>query len=196
MTISQHRHILISIMKLKNGFTIVELIVVIVVIAILVSVTVVAYNGVQNSAYESKAVSIVKTYETALKIYRTRYGQFPEYAGMGGGWVCLGRASDYPARDGFAAGECEKYGSNSVRVDNNFANELDKVLDKPVSGELPVVQYSGGRARGVMFLNDEPHNDSSIDYYAKGSQGCPRGEKEITNGNTLCVVYIDGERSN
>lgn len=183
-------------MRQKAGFTIVELVVVVAVIGILAAISVVTYNGIVNRAYESKAVAIVKDYETALKVYRARHGNYPDYAGSGGGWVCLGTTSQYPARDGFAAGECEKYGSNSIRTDDNFMAALNTVMGHPVSGELPTVTYSGGKARGVMFINDEVHNDSSIDYYSKGSQGCPRGVKEITNGNTLCVVYIDGERNN
>ena len=39
--------------KTTSGFTIVELLIVIVVIAILAAITVVAYNGVQNRAYDS-----------------------------------------------------------------------------------------------------------------------------------------------
>lgn len=40
--------------KSKSGFTIVELIVVIVVIAILASITLVAYNNVQKRALDTK----------------------------------------------------------------------------------------------------------------------------------------------
>lgn len=39
------------------GFTIVELLIVVVVIAILASITVVAYSGVQNSAHDSAVQS-------------------------------------------------------------------------------------------------------------------------------------------
>ena len=41
----------------KTGFTIVELLIVIVVIAILASITIVAYNGIQNQATESSVKS-------------------------------------------------------------------------------------------------------------------------------------------
>ncbi len=43
--------------KNKNGFTIVELLIVVVVIAILAAITIVAYNGIQNRAKESSAQS-------------------------------------------------------------------------------------------------------------------------------------------
>lgn len=40
--------------KNKNGFTIVELLIVIVVIGILAAITIVAYNGIQNRAQDTK----------------------------------------------------------------------------------------------------------------------------------------------
>lgn len=42
--------------KDKSGFTIVELLIVVVVIAILAAITIVAYNGIQNRAKKSSAV--------------------------------------------------------------------------------------------------------------------------------------------
>lgn len=57
----------IKTLKRDRGFTIVELLIVIVVIAILAAITIVAYNGVQNRARDTNnktdAVSLVKVAE-------------------------------------------------------------------------------------------------------------------------------------
>ncbi len=61
----------------NRGFTIVELLIVIVVIAILASISIVAYNGIQRRANVSAAYSDMKSLGQAFEIYRVDYGQYP-----------------------------------------------------------------------------------------------------------------------
>lgn len=56
--------------KSTSGFTIVELLVVIVVIGILASITVVAYKGIQNRAYLASAYSDLSMVANKMEIYR------------------------------------------------------------------------------------------------------------------------------
>ena len=176
-------------MKRAGGFTIVELLIVIVVIGILAAIVIIAFNGIQIRAYEAKALSIVNAYEKGLKMYKAEKGRYPSYTNdnMSNVWVCLGSADQYPARDGFAAGQCETWSGPTVVTDEGFVNELRTVMGPPVSGELPVIDYGSGRARGVMYHAA----GQSIDYYMKGTGACPRGVKTIDNGNTRCVIHID-----
>lgn len=60
-----------------RGFTIVELLIVIVVIGILTSVTVVAYRGIQGRARDSQRLSDLKTIMKALEIYKINNGVYP-----------------------------------------------------------------------------------------------------------------------
>jgi len=53
-------------LKTTNGFTIVELLIVIVVIAVLAAISVIAYNGVQQRARLSKIQSDLTTIEKAI----------------------------------------------------------------------------------------------------------------------------------
>lgn len=80
-----------SMKKTVNGFTIIELLVVIVVIAILVAITIVAYNGIQNRTLDTRRESDMVTIKKALLAYSAVHGGVPVVhtysTGTGfGGW--------------------------------------------------------------------------------------------------------------
>lgn len=70
--------------KTKSGFTIVELLIVIVVIGILASITVVAFNGVRARALESEKISKVSQIQKALESYKVINGTYPGTTQIGG----------------------------------------------------------------------------------------------------------------
>lgn len=61
----------------QRGFTIVELLIVIVVIGILAVIAIVAYNGVQQRARDSMRTSDVTAVEKALELYKVDNGSYP-----------------------------------------------------------------------------------------------------------------------
>ena len=64
--------------RLSKGFTIVELLIVVVVIAILAAITIVAYNGIQSRAKTSAVLSTTKQAFTKIQTYATLNAeQFP-----------------------------------------------------------------------------------------------------------------------
>lgn len=63
--------------KLTVGFTVVELAIVITVIAILATITVVSYRGVQERAEFAKASNDMKLINDAIEIYKARTNTYP-----------------------------------------------------------------------------------------------------------------------
>lgn len=61
----------------QKGFTIVELLIVIVVIAILAAITIIAYNGIQKRANDAAIQSDLKNIATALSNYNALKGTYP-----------------------------------------------------------------------------------------------------------------------
>jgi prepilin-type N-terminal cleavage/methylation domain-containing protein len=61
----------------KRGFTIVELLIVIVVIAILAAISIVAYNGIQDRAKNIRVQSDIKQVATLIEMYYAQEGTYP-----------------------------------------------------------------------------------------------------------------------
>lgn len=64
----------------RLGFTIVELLIVIVVIGILAAITIVAYNGIQARAENTKTVNSVTAYARAIRSYAAINNTYPIFA--------------------------------------------------------------------------------------------------------------------
>ena len=61
----------------NTGFTIVELLIVIVVIAILAAITIVAYNGIQARARDTARIEKVTAIAKAIELYQADNGRYP-----------------------------------------------------------------------------------------------------------------------
>lgn len=79
-------------MARKNtGFTIVELLIVIVVIGILAAIVIVSYNGIKNSADRASSASEAKQWAKLFELYKVKHGDLSAFAV---GAYCLG--TGYP----------------------------------------------------------------------------------------------------
>ncbi len=61
----------------SQGFTIVELLIVVVVIAILAAITIVSYNGITSRANASSAKSTASTVQKKIEAYNAEVGNYP-----------------------------------------------------------------------------------------------------------------------
>lgn len=82
--------------KSMNGFTIVELLVVIIVIAILAAISVVAYTGIQSRARDSQRLNNARDIVQSLNRYYAINGRYPSPTALSGSWE---RSDSEPAAD-------------------------------------------------------------------------------------------------
>lgn len=68
---------LVDIKNKSQGFTIVELLIVVVVIAILAAITIVSYNGITNRADQSAAKAAASTAQKKIELFQAENGRYP-----------------------------------------------------------------------------------------------------------------------
>lgn len=76
-----------------HGFSLIELIVVIVVIGILAAITIVSYNGIQTRATNTSRATEVRKYADLITLYQATLRKFPaapDVADIPNGTYCLG----------------------------------------------------------------------------------------------------------
>ena len=94
----------------SRGFTIVELLIVIVIIAILAAITIVSFNGLQVRARDNMRTDITSKIKRALEVYKIDNGRYPgATANPGnGGWEMsndvAGSFMEYLVDSGFPSG--------------------------------------------------------------------------------------------
>lgn len=106
-----------------SGFTIVELLIVIVVIAILAAITIVAYNGIQARASDSRIQSAAKQIEKAIQLYVNDYGPLPTGLGYYASAPpdCTASAGGWAAKTAYAHNCTLEYELNDKGLlPNNF----------------------------------------------------------------------------
>lgn len=174
-----------------KGFTIIELLIVIVVVGILTGITASAYTGIQQRAHNTSVSTSAKQFHTALMTYKALNGKYPpvpaDVPGEGSdSRVCLG--SGY---EGNVCGDTQ-YPS---KVFAPFDDALSNLIEIP-KGSTTVIDmpYSPGETwTGVAFIDDEGEPNS---FSVEGEPNPHYMMYVIFGGNADCGLKVATEDPN
>lgn len=77
---------------IKNGFTLVELLIIIAFVGLLSAFLFSSYSSVQLRTRDTQRKNDLKQIQTALELYRQDYGRYPYFSGMqAGNWLTISR---------------------------------------------------------------------------------------------------------
>lgn len=168
----------------RAGFTIVELLIVIVVIAVLASITVTAFNGIQQRARNTQRAAAADAYVKMVRLYITQNGAYPFSANS-----CLGDTNPDTNSDG--VGDCGTNGDTTQS--NTLVTELKKVASSLPPVDFPAIQDGANKITGIRYnwsnsrTVDGKTRPLMILYYLEGNaQDCGRSDvsQDIGSGTT------------
>lgn len=167
----------------NDGFTLVELLIVIVVIAILATISIVAYTNIQRRAENAKTISGVTQYVTILHSYKVLNGDYPTTAG-GGRYSCLGT--------GYAGDVCHVSDGSEMGVNDDAFNAAVRTVASSLpqlSTKMLTISGTQSTAGGSFH-----YNSKMIRYHLAGTnQECSAGGTGYSyNGTTTqCRIILD-----
>ena len=166
-----------GIFKQTRGFTIVELLIVIVVIAILAAITIVAYNGIQTQTKNTKTINAAAAWIKALKLYEADNGAFPSANS------CLGTTTTYDGN-----GRC--WDSGTWVINSAFLTAMSKYMSSSPEPDTTYIDPVNNPDRRGAFY----HTSGSIRYIwvmLVGINSCPdiAGLPLSTQGSGTDGIY-------
>ena len=157
--------------KRQSGFTIVELLIVIVVIGILAAITIASFNGVTSKAYNARVQSAVNVYAKTINAYNAENGAWPPQT-VG----CLGA--------GYASNQCWSGTNGNITVNTDLDTALSPYISRKPEMDAALMQYTNVDKRtGVVYWNNS--NGVRLEYYLKGR------DQKCLNGTTGTVYSSD-----
>lgn len=181
-----------------SGFTIVELLIVIVVIAILAAITIVAFNGVQARANDSRMRSSMNQLEKAIRNWATMTGELPK-----GGWSSTVGVSGNNCVDGTGgwifsgayACSLEDVLLTQKLIPSGFTRSLppNKSYGSNTDGALSVMFYpcGGGGKYALYWHLLSPSPDDTANLSAVEAAGCPTSPRTTYGMKTAKLIMLN-----
>lgn len=129
--------------SVRHGFTIVELLIVVVIIAVLAAITVAAFNGVQRRANESASASGASTAVKKIELYKGVNGTYPATLADVAFSPAGGTSYQYYV-DGTSANYCVTATTNNVSMYSNSSTPAPQkggCAGHTVDGVAPITNY-------------------------------------------------------
>lgn len=167
-----------------KGFTIVELLIVIIVIAIVAAITIVAYNGIQTRAENTKTLEAVATYVKALKLQAGETGKFPIHTNF----PCLGVATETCG----TSAAC--WGVGSVTGQAAFETSIKTYISSmpALSTQSMACNATGGIAKGGLYYSADGQT-AWVYYFLRGNVSCGNpGGMTLTKNQAQDTTYCNG----
>ena len=135
----------------QKGFTIVELLIVIVVIAILATISVVAFTGIQKRAYNTSTVQSVRSWVNVLAISYASEGTIvvtPHPDADNPDTICLGNHGEYPDNDDLYEDQCWDNAYIPLDLGSKLADTAHINMQTRMADGFRGIQYGWDASRG------------------------------------------------
>jgi prepilin-type N-terminal cleavage/methylation domain-containing protein len=149
----------------QRGFTIVELLIVIVIIGVLAALVIIAYNGIQTRAQNTQTVQAVSQYVKIFTSYAASYGLYPVETA----YPCLAESGQTCAR---VSGTTNCFGIGVTGSNASIVTEMKKIVTNLPKTSSQRISCNGAQYSGAFISPTSNGTALTINYFLKGDQLC------------------------